>query len=142
MDPYLGLFLSPRSVKAAWLFPGFPTAPGREVGPWGRSQAWCAEKRPSPHLGYRVGGLCCCWPWEKARVGSLPREPPLDPWTPCRVLSQGKRWGLEPSWVLEGKGLAEIYLFRTLWGRRQETCLMERTRAVRAALPSKGPSVS
>lgn len=102
MDPYLGLFLSLRSVKVAWLFPGFLAAQGREVGPWGPSQAWCREKRPSPHLGYRVGGPCCCWGPGKKRGGGLPLEPPLGTWAPKGCSPRG-RLSWRPSGSLRGR---------------------------------------
>lgn len=50
MDPYLGLFLSPSSVGAAWLFPGLPTAQAREgSGTLGTvpGLTW-REEHPSP----------------------------------------------------------------------------------------------
>lgn len=53
MDPYLGLFLFSRSIGAAWIFPGFPAAQGREVGPWGRpSPTWGAEQEARSILSF------------------------------------------------------------------------------------------
>ena len=92
--------------------PGFSQAfPLLQGGKWdlGDGPRPGVERRdPAPTWGTEWEACAAAGAWEKARVGSLPLEPPLGPWAPCGVISQGKRGGLEPSWVLEGKGLAEI----------------------------------